>query len=455
MKKPLHIVVLAAGQGTRMRSNLPKVLHVVGQKPMLGHVLDTARALNADTIHIVQGHGGEAVRTQFAAADVKWAHQAQQLGTAHAVQQAMPGIPDDATVLVLYGDVPLIQPGTLQGAVDAADKSLALVTAQVVDPSGYGRILRDKKSSVKGIVEENDASPAQKKIREINTGFVAAPAKRMRTWLSKVKNNNAKKEYYLTDIVALAVRDKVKIVTVSAAESEILGVNDRRQLAQVERLLQRRQADKLMRDGLALRDPERFDLRGELSAGRDCRLDVNIVLEGRVVLGDNVSIGAGCYLKDCEILDGSEILPNSVLEGARIGRGCHVGPFARLRPGTVLSDRARVGNFVETKQAVIGEASKVNHLSYVGDAEIGRDVNVGAGTITCNYDGANKHKTVIEDGAFIGSDSALVAPIRIGAGATIGAGSTINKDAPPGKLTLSRAKQFTLDGWKRPAKKSK
>lgn len=455
MNKPLHIVVLAAGQGTRMRSRLPKVLHVVGDKPMLGHVLDTARALKADTIHIVQGHGGETVRSQFKAPDVTWAHQAEQLGTAHAVQQAMPAIPDDAIVLVLYGDVPLIQPETLQGAVDAADKALVLVTAQVVDSSGYGRILRDKKNSVKGIVEENDATAAQRKICEINTGFIAAPAKRLRGWLSKVRNKNAKREYYLTDIVAMAVKDKVRIVTVNAEEAEILGVNDRRQLAQVERMLQARQAQRLMREGLALRDPSRFDLRGQLSVGRDCRLDVNVVIEGRVVLGDNVSIGAGCHIRDCEIGNGSEVLPNSVLEGAIIGHDCHVGPFARLRPGTVLANKSRIGNFVETKKAVIGEGSKINHLSYIGDAELGRDVNVGAGTITCNYDGANKHKTVIGDGAFIGSDTSLVAPVTVGAGATIGAGSTINKDVPADKLTVSRAKQITLDGWKRPSKKTK
>lgn len=438
-----------------MRSRLPKVLHVIGGKPMLGHVVETARALDAAVIHIVHGHGAEAVRSRFESGDVKWAHQKEQLGTAHAVLQAMPAIPDAATVLVLYGDVPLIQPETLQPTIQAGEKSLALVTSQVIDPKGYGRILRDRKAAVKGIVEENDTSAAQKKIREINTGFLAAPARRLRGWLNKVGKANAKGEYYLTDIVALAVKDKVKVVTVDAAEQEILGVNDRTQLAQMERIFQQRQAERLMREGLTLRDPTRFDLRGELSFGQDCSIDVNVVIEGRVVLGSGVTIAAGSHIRDCEIGDGSEVLPNSVLEGAKIGAHCHIGPFARLRPGTVLAANARVGNFVEIKNTRMGESSKANHLAYVGDAEVGRDVNIGAGVITCNYDGANKHTTVIGDGAFIGSDSQLVAPVTIGAGATIGAGSTITKEAPADQLTVSRVKQHTIDGWKRPVKKPK
>lgn len=449
----LHVVILAAGQGTRMKSRLPKVLHPVGGKPMLGHVLQIARSLGADAIHVVHGHGADTVRKAFATEDVRWVHQQEQLGTAHALLQAMPGIPDAATVLVLYGDVPLIRAETLQPAVKAAAKALALVTAQLADPKGYGRILRDRTGAVRGIVEENDASPAQKKIGEINTGFLAAPAKRLRGWLGKVRNTNAKREYYLTDIVALAVKDRQKVVTVDADEQEILGVNDRAQLAQVERLFQQRQATQLMRDGLALADPARFDLRGELVFGPDCRVDVNGVFEGRVVLGEGVSVGAGCVIRDSEIGDGSEILPNSVLEGARIGASCHVGPFARLRPGTVLADKARVGNFVETKNTRLGAGSKANHLAYVGDAEVGRDVNIGAGVITCNYDGANKHKTVIGDGAFIGSDTQLVAPVEIGAGATVGAGTTLTREAPAGKLTVSRVKQQTVEGWKRPEKK--
>ncbi len=450
---PLHVVVLAAGQGTRMRSRLPKVLHPVGGKPMLGHVLDTAQALDAAAVHVVHGHGAGQVRECFAGRDLHWALQAEQRGTAHALQQAMPAIPDEATVLVLYGDVPLVRAEMLQPAVAAGARALALVTAELADPKGYGRILRDKKGAVRGIVEENDASPAQKKIREANTGFLAAPAQRLRGWLKQVKNANAKGEYYLTDIVALAVKDRVKVLTVAADEQDILGVNDRAQLAQVERLFQRRQAEHLMREGLALCDPARFDLRGKLVFGRDAVIDINVLLQGRIVLGEGVRIGAGCVLRDCEIGDGSEILPHSVLEGARIGAGCHVGPFARLRPGTVLAQGARVGNFVETKNARLGAGSKANHLSYVGDAEVGRDVNIGAGTITCNYDGVNKHQTVIEDGAFIGSNTALVAPVTVGANATIGAGSTISKDAPAGQLTVSRAKQLTLDGWKRPTRK--
>jgi bifunctional UDP-N-acetylglucosamine pyrophosphorylase / glucosamine-1-phosphate N-acetyltransferase len=450
---PLHVVILAAGQGTRMRSRLPKVLHPVGGKPMLGHVLDTAQALNAAAVHVVHGHGAEQVRKHFAGQDLRWVLQTEQLGTAHALQQAMPAIPDDATVLVLYGDVPLVRAEILQPAVAAGARALALVTAELDHPTGYGRILRDKKGAVRGIVEENDASPAQKKIREANTGFLAAPAQRLRGWLKQVKNTNAKGEYYLTDIVALAVKDRVKVLTVAADEQDILGVNDRAQLAQVERLFQQRQAQGLMREGLALSDPARFDLRGELVFGRDAAIDVNVLLEGRIVLGEGVRIGAGCVLRDCEIGDGSEILPHSVLEGARIGAGCHIGPFARLRPGTVLAQGARIGNFVETKNARLGAGSKANHLSYVGDAEVGRDVNIGAGTITCNYDGASKHKTVIEDGAFIGSNTALVAPVTVGKGATIGAGSTISKDAPAGQLTVTRAKQVTLEGWKRPEKK--
>jgi bifunctional UDP-N-acetylglucosamine pyrophosphorylase/glucosamine-1-phosphate N-acetyltransferase len=436
-----------------MRSRLPKVLHPVGGKPMLGHVLATAQALEAAAVHVVHGHGAEQVRKHFAGQDLRWVLQAEQLGTAHALQQALPAIPDDATVLVLYGDVPLVRAEVLQPAVAAGARALALVTAEVADPQGYGRILRDKKRAVRGIVEENDASPAQKKLREINTGFIAAPARRLRSWLQKVRNDNAKREYYLTDIVALAVKDRVRVVTVAAAEQDILGVNDRAQLAQVERLFQQRQAERLLRAGLALRDPARFDLRGELVFGRDAVIDVNVLLEGRVVLGEGVSIGAGCVLRDCEIGDGSEVLPYSVLQGAKLGAGCQVGPFARLRPGTVLAERARVGNFVETKNARLGAGSKANHLSYVGDAEVGRDVNIGAGTITCNYDGANKHKTVIGDGAFIGSNTALIAPVTVGVGATIGAGSTISKDAPAGQLTVTRAKQMTVEGWKRPQKK--
>lgn len=455
MKKPLHIIILAAGQGTRMKSRLPKVLHPLGGKPLLGHVLDTASNLNAAGMHIVQGHSGEEVRRSFGNRKISWIHQAEQLGTAHAVLQAMPQVPDAATVLVLYGDVPLIGADTLQSVITPGASALALVTATVANPKGYGRILRDRKGQVKGIVEENDATAAQKKIGEINTGFLAAPAKQLRCWLKKVGNKNTKREFYLTDIVAMAVKDRVKIVSVNAVEEEILGINDRVQLAQMERVFQRRQAEQVMRDGLALRDPARFDLRGELRFGRDSVVDINVVFEGRVLLGENVSIGANCCIKDAEIGDGTEILPNSVIDGARIGANCHIGPFARLRPGTVLGKAARVGNFVETKNTRMGEGSKANHLAYVGDATIGREANIGAGVIVCNYDGANKHQTIIGDGAFIGSDSQLVAPVEIGAGATIGAGSTITRAAPAGKLTVSRVKQHTIEGWSRPEKAPK
>jgi bifunctional UDP-N-acetylglucosamine pyrophosphorylase/glucosamine-1-phosphate N-acetyltransferase len=448
----LHVVILAAGQGTRMKSRLPKVLHPVGGQPMLARVLDTARALKAQKLHVVHGHGAEEVRSRLDAKDINWVLQREQLGTAHAVQQAMPAIPDNATVLVLYGDVPLIQAATLEPVVRSAGKMLALLTSDVTDPTGYGRIVR-KGAAVKGIVEEKDASTVQKKIREINTGFMAAPAKRLRGWLGRVKSNNAKREFYLTDIVATAVKDRVKVATVSAPEAEILGINDRRQLAQVERIWQLRQAERLMQDGLAIRDPARFDLRGELSFGKDCEIDANVVLEGKVLLGERVRIGPFCHLKDCELGDGVEVLPQSVLEGVRAGSGTRIGPFSRLRPGTELGAEVHVGNFVETKKAVVARGSKLNHLSYIGDAEIGERVNVGAGTITCNYDGVNKYQTIIGDDAFIGSDTSLVAPVTVGAGATIGAGSTITKDAPAGKLTVSRAKQMTLEGWQRPVKK--
>ena len=457
MSAPIHVVILAAGQGTRMNSALPKVLHPVGGKPMLGHVLDTARGVGAAACHVVHGHGAESVRAAFASArDVSWVLQARQLGTAHAVQQAMPGIPGEALVLVLYGDVPLISADTLNRLVAAAGKGMALVTVNLPEPKGYGRILRDAKKKVRGIVEENDASAAQKKITEVNTGLFAVPAKRLKKWLAQVRNHNAKKEYYLTDIVALAVRDKIAVNAVAAASAdEVEGVNDRVQLARIERAYQRAQAEALMRAGLSLADPARFDLRGTLRHGRDVKLDVDVIIEGACEFADGVSIGPYCLLKNVKLGAGTVIEAHSVLDQAVTGKAAHVGPFARLRPGTELADGARVGNFVETKQAKVGKRSKINHLSYVGDAELGADVNVGAGTITCNYDGANKHQTKIGDGAFIGSNSALVAPVSVGAGATIGAGSVITKDAPAGELTVARGKQLSISGWKRPAKKSR
>jgi bifunctional UDP-N-acetylglucosamine pyrophosphorylase/glucosamine-1-phosphate N-acetyltransferase len=451
----LHVIVLAAGQGTRMKSRLPKVLQPLGGRTLLAHVLDTAQSLSPAGIHVVHGHGAEEVRSRLASFDVRWVLQAEQLGTAHAVRQAIGGIPDPATVLVLYGDVPLVTLSTLRTLAAAAGSGeLGLLTVELADPRGYGRILRDSRGEVNAIIEEKDASESQRQLRETNTGLLACNAKSLRGWLERVGNDNAQGEYYLTDIVALAVQDGVRVRAVRAESAqEVMGINDKTQLAEAERALQLRQARRLMADGLTLKDPARFDLRGELSIGRDVTIDVNVVIEGRVTLADGVSIGPNCWLRDCEIGPGSEVLPNSVLDGVRLGAGCHVGPFARLRPGTELADGARVGNFVEVKQARVGAGSKINHLSYVGDAEIGRDVNVGAGVITCNYDGASKHRTVIGDGAFIGSDSQLVAPVEVGADATIGAGSTITRNAPPGKLTVSRVRQATLDGWKRPAKK--
>ena len=459
---PLHCIVLAAGQGTRMNSELPKVLHAVGGRPMLAHVLDAAQALDAAAIHIVHGHGGDQVRAwcerdAAGAARVRWAHQAEQKGTAHAVQQAMPEVPDDAVVLVMYGDVPLIAPATLQALLDAGRRTLAVLTVELADPTGYGRILRNRQGAVTGIVEEKDATMRQKRIGEVNTGFIAAPAKRLRAWLSKIRNDNAKGEFYLTDVVALAVKDRLKVATVAAASAdEVEGANDRLQLARMERRYQAAQAQALLRAGLTLADPSRFDLRGTLVHGRDVVVDVGCVFEGRVELGDGVRIGPYCVLRDVRIGAGSIVDAHSVLENAVAGRDCRIGPFARLRPQAQLADEVHVGNFVEVKNVRVGRASKANHLAYLGDGEVGSGVNIGAGTIFCNYDGANKHRTVIEDDAFIGSDSQLVAPVRVGKGATVGAGSTIVRDVPAGGLTVCRAReQKTYPSWQRPRKKPK
>ena len=456
MSIAVHTIILAAGQGTRMKSATPKVLHAIGGKPMLGHVLDVAREAGAAAFHIVHGHGAEQVRSMFAdAKDLSWALQAQQLGTGHAVQQSAPNVPDDALILVLYGDVPLISKQTLKALTAAARDTLAIVTVKLDQPKGYGRILRDAQSCVTGIVEEKDASDAQKKITEVNTGLMAAPARLLKPWLNQIKNQNANGEFYLTDVVGFAVRDGLQVKTINAADAEeVEGVNDRVQLARMERVYQRRQAERLMREGVQLADPARFDLRGMLLAGKDVKLDVGVIIEGVCEFGDNVSIGPYCVIKDTKLGNGSVVEAHSVLDGVKGASDLHIGPFARLRPGTELADGAKVGNFVETKKAKVGKGSKINHLSYIGDATLGEDVNVGAGTITCNYDGVNKHQTVIGDKAFIGSNSALVAPVTIGAGATIGAGSVIGKNAPEGELTVARAKQTTIPGWKRPTKKS-
>ena len=451
---PLHVVILAAGQGTRMRSSVPKVLHLLAGRPLLSHVIDAANALDAAGVHVVHGHGGGIVREAMAAADVAWVAQREQLGTGHAVALAMAGVPDDATVLVLYGDVPLVNRTTLhETATLAAGSGIALITAVVDDPNGYGRIVRDPDGHVRGIVEEGDATDEQRTIAEINTGILAARAGKLRDWLQRIDRDNAQGEYYLTDVVARAVEEGLSVRTVPPeAVEEVLGVNDRVQLAALERFQQRRLAEALMRDGASLADPARVDVRGRVRTGMDVFVDVDVVFEGDVRLGDRVSIGPGCVIKDTVIERDTEVRAHCVIERAHVGVACRVGPFARLRTDTRMSRGARIGNFVEVKNATIGEGSKANHLAYIGDSRIGRDVNVGAGVVTCNYDGAHKHTTVIGDNAFIGSGVMLVAPVTVHAGATIGAGSTIGKDAPADALTVTRAPQKTLKGWKRPRK---
>jgi bifunctional UDP-N-acetylglucosamine pyrophosphorylase / glucosamine-1-phosphate N-acetyltransferase len=455
----LSIIILAAGQGTRMRSALPKVLHPLAGKPLLEHVIDAAEALGAGKIHVVYGHGGEQVRERLAARRVNWIEQAQQLGTGHAVAQALPAIADEDRVLVLYGDVPLIGVETLRRLLAAADAGrFGLLTAELPDPTGYGRILRDaapdKGGRVTGIVEQKDATPAQCAIREINTGFLAVAAAPLKRWVAALGNTNAQGEYYLTDVIAQAAAEGVTINTVApAALPEILGVNNRAQLAELEREYQRQQAQRLLLAGVTLQDPMRFDLRGRLDHGQDVTIDVNVILEGDVRLGDRVSVGPGCVIRNAVIGADTIVQAHSVIEDAVIGNNARIGPFARIRPETRLADEVHIGNFVEVKKSDIGTGSKVNHLSYIGDTDIGKRANVGAGTITCNYDGANKHRTTIEDDVFIGSDTQLVAPVKVGAGATLGAGTTLTRDAPPGELTYSRAKQETRPGWKRPVKK--
>lgn len=453
----LSIVILAAGQGTRMRSAWPKVLHSFAGKPMLARVITTATGLKPRNTIVVYGHGGEAVRDALSHLPVEWVEQVHRLGTGHALAQAMPQISDDATVLVLYGDVPLIQADTLHQLLNVAkDSSLALLTAHLFNPHGYGRILRNGDGHVTRIVEEKDAAEHERRINEINTGFLAAPAALMRRWLSRLDNNNSQGEYYLTDVVAMAVADNVTVHTASPSrEEEILGINNRVQLADLERRFQRRQAEQLMMAGVTLMDPARFDLRGELSSGTDVTIDVNVVFEGSITLGNGVIIGPNTVIKDTEIGDNVQVLANCVIENAVIGAGSRIGPFARIRPETVLAENVHIGNFVEVKKANIARNSKVNHLSYIGDTKMGTDVNIGAGTITCNYDGANKHVTHIGDRVFVGSDTQLVAPVRIGNDATIGAGTTITKDVPENVLCVSRVPQTVRTGWRRPQKKPK
>jgi bifunctional UDP-N-acetylglucosamine pyrophosphorylase/glucosamine-1-phosphate N-acetyltransferase len=433
------------------------VLHLLAGKPLLEYVITTARQLGAQQIHTVYGHGGDSVTARLAHLKTQWVEQKQQLGTGHAVTQAISLVPDDAIVMVLYGDVPLISVTTLQKLIGMASMDkLALLTIRLDDPAGYGRIVRNIKGQATRIVEEKDATLDERAIKEVNTGMLAVNAARLRKWLALLKNNNTQGEYYLTDIVALAVNDGVAVATVApASPMEVLGVNDKAQLAELERYYQETQAHQLMLRGIALADPKRFDLRGDLQAGSDVSIDVNVIIEGHVSLGDRVSIGPNTLIRNAKIGDDVQIMANCVIENAAIDNGCRIGPFARIRPETDLGKGVQIGNFVEVKKSSVGRDSKINHLSYIGDTTMGKNVNVGAGVIVCNYDGVDKHPTRIGDNAFIGSDSQLVAPVEIGAGATIGAGSTITHDAPPDKLTLSRAKQETLKHWERNSKKKK
>ncbi len=449
----MNIVILAAGQGKRMHSNLPKVLHPIAGKALVAHVIDTARSLAPQTLCLVYGHGGDAVRTTLAAPDLAWALQEPQLGTGHAVQQALPHLKDGGTTLVLYGDVPLIQAETLKRLLQAAQDALAILTVELEDPSGYGRIVRNAKGEVVRIVEQKDSTPEERAIREINTGSMAMPTARLGEWLGRLSNDNAQKEYYLTDIVGMAVADGLPIHTANPKHAwEVLGVNSKVQLAELERVAQRNAAEQLMEGGVRLADPARFDVRGELVCGRDVFIDVNCVFEGKVVLDEAVEVGPNCVLRNARIGAGTKLAAYTHIEDAVVGPDGRIGPFARLRPGAELAEDVHVGNFVEIKKSTIAAHSKANHLAYIGDATIGSRVNVGAGTITCNYDGANKFQTIIEDDVFIGSDTQLVAPVRVGRGATLGAGTTLTKDAPPDTLTVSRAKQLSIPGWKRPVK---
>jgi len=451
----LSIVILAAGQGTRMRSRWPKVLHKVAGRTLLEHVYQTASSLQHDSLIIIYGHGGRQVPEALAHVDAEWIEQTKQLGTGHAVAQTLPRIDDNNDVLILNGDVPLVCAGTLERLTAAArDSGFALLTAKLDDSTGYGRIVRDDAGAVVRIVEEKDASADERAIREINTGMMVVRGALLKRWIEALDNGNSQGEYYLTDIVAMAVHEHINIECIQPHSlNEIMGINDRVQLARIENTYRQMQAEQLMQDGVTLVDPARFDLRGILKAGMDTVIDVNVIIEGEVSLGDDVRIGANCVLRDVVVGDNTEIQPNCVIENATIGRQCRIGPFARIRPDTVLADDVHIGNFVEVKKSEVGSGSKVNHLSYIGDTEIGRGVNVGAGTITCNYDGASKHKTIIEDDVFIGSDTQLVAPVRVAAGATIGAGTTVTRDVEAGTLAVGRAEQRAVKGWKRPTKK--
>lgn len=449
-----QVVILAAGQGKRMNSDLPKVLHPLAGKPLIAHVIATVREIEAQQICVVHGHGGDRVQQALSGNDLVFALQSPQLGTGHALQQALPRLTTAPVTLVLYGDVPLVTAETLRALLDAAEDCVAVLTADMDDPTGYGRILRNKTGRVAGIVEQKDATVAQQRIGEINTGVMALPTAKLKQWLPKLKNSNSQKEYYLTDVIGLAVKDRVPVFGIKVADvSEIQGVNSRAQLAQLERIYQWQQASRLLDAGVTLVDPLRFDLRGALHCGRDVHIDVNCVFEGEVDIADGVCIGAHCVLKNVAIGSGTRIEPFSHLDGAEIGAQCRIGPYARIRPGTRLAAKVHIGNFVEIKASDIGIASKANHLAYVGDSTVGRNVNIGAGTITCNYDGADKHRTVIEDDVHIGSDVQLVAPVRVTRGTTVGAGTTVWKDTPAGGLVINAKTQEHRAGWQRPRKK--
>ncbi len=454
---PLNIVILAAGQGTRMKSDLPKVLQPLAGRPMLEHVLERCSGLGAGSVRVVYGYGGDLVPQALADWPVEWILQEQQLGTGHAVGQAMPGIADKGLVLVLYGDVPLIRESTLGELLGKAGSgSLALLSVILTDPTGYGRVIRNDRGQVQKIVEQKEARETELKVCEVNTGILACPAERLRDWLGKLGNDNSQGEYYLTDVIAMAVADQYPVeVLIAPGEIEVMGVNDKRQLAELESANRAEKAAGLMRDGVTLLDPARVDVRGKLSCGRDVVIDINAVFEGDVELGDGVNIGPNVIVRNSKLAAGCTVHANTVIEDAEIGESCELGPFARVRPGTVLGASVKLGNFVEVKKSHIGKGSKVNHLSYIGDTEIGERVNVGAGTITCNYDGANKFKTTIEDDVFIGSGVELVAPVTVEKGATIGAGSTICESAPANELTVARSRQTIVKGWKRPRKKAR
>ena len=451
----LRVVILAAGKGTRMRSDLPKVLHKVANKPMVEHVIDTARSLKPEAVNLIYGHGGEQLQNTIQGDDLTWVEQREQLGTGHAVQQVIPYLKDDEKVVILYGDVPLLTESTLIKLLTATQTTeLGLLTMTLDDPNGYGRIVRNTDKQVTGIVEQKDANAEQLAIQEVNTGIMIADGAKLKAWLENLSNDNAQKEYYLTDIVAMAAEQGVTIATAQPdATYEVEGANNRQQLAQLERAFQRRQADELMTQGVTLIDPARFDCRGKLTVGNDVTFDINVVIEGDVTIGNNVTVEPNCVIKDATIGDNTVIRANSHIEGAAVAKNCKVGPFARLRPGAELADEAQVGNFVEMKKSRLGKGSKASHLTYLGDAQVGEYANIGAGTITCNYDGVNKFLTEIGDGAFIGSNSSLVAPVKIGNNATVGAGSVVTREVADEELAVARGKQRNISGWQRPQKK--